>query len=633
MDEIRRDDGGEPPSSDAPRDPFAGPEPMHLTPPPLARPVTVGAHADPQPHDHGHEDDEPHVRGGTSLPPAIQAAALWLRLFARTVKTCRLYDAANPTVLRFREELAQALDRTLAEHGPITYRFTDHEIACDEHVVYGARSREDNLAFAFYRDGVRGLTLRPGVSDVECRSLVDSLLAVTGQNLDGDDLVTLLWEANLRHVDVDYIPAEGEAGAESATVGTPDDGAGPLLPWPVATESDGPAGAGDGRTTRGHDDTEAHGERSEDWALGESPDEVEATFAELDFMASDETRRFMAEYDAERRVPPATAALAVAYACLHTEVTEDDRREMTLFLPRVLRAAIAAGSWGDARETLRLLREANTGEWSDETFTQEVLQPVSVTRVVERLDAQGPAAVAEFLALAHELGPAALDWLTLVLSESQTRMTRQVVAEAIAARVKQDPARIAPWLNDPRWYVVRNVVHILGWVGGPAIVPLLQTAVRYPDPRVVAEVVHALQHVELRLARPVLIKAIEGADPKLFLQILHSLSAARDPAVARYVVAFLEQDRFLKRPAEERRAIYAAIASTGGDEVVPELAEQLHGGKWFDREQEIHRHAVARCLLRIDTPKAIAVLEAGAQSNRAPVRQACEAALQSRRAA
>jgi hypothetical protein len=47
----------------------------------------------------------------------------------------------------------------------------------------------------------------------------------------------------------------------------------------------------------------------------------------------------------------------------------------------------------------------------------------------------------------------------------------------------------------------------------------------------------------------------------------------------------------------------------------------------------VHRHAVARCLARIATPRAIAALEAGAQSRRAPVRQACEAALQSRKAA
>jgi hypothetical protein len=567
--------------------------------------------------------------GRAELAPAVKAAGVWLHMLSRTLKTCRLYDAANPTVLRFREELVVALHALLQGHGAVSYRFTAEDVTCEGQSLYSARSRDDNLAFAFYRDGVRGLMLQPGADERECNALVDAVLNVTGQNLDGDDLVTLLWEANLRHVDVDYIPAEGETGAGE---GTPEDGAAALLPWPTAGDG-GQAGADGPDGTRSASDLSPGGERSEDWALGELTEEVEATFAELDFMSGQEVKRFTSEYAAERRVAQTTAAVAISQACLLSELTDDDRRELARFLPRVLRAAIAAGAWSDAREALRLVRESNTGEWSDETFTQEVLQPVSITRTVEKLDGQGPSAVAEFLALALELGDASLDWLTLTLSESQARMTRQLVAEAITVQAQRNPGRLAPWLNDPRWYVVRNVVHILGWVGGASVVPLLASAVRYPDSRVTAEVVTALQGIELRLARPVLIRALEAADTKLFCLILHQLSAARDPAVARYVTAFLTQERFLQRPAEERRAVYAAVASTGGDEVVQELDEEMNSGNWFDREQEVHRHAVARCLARIGTPRALAVLEAGAQSRRAPVRQACTAALQTRLAA
>jgi HEAT repeat protein len=555
------------------------------------------------------------------MTPEVKAAGVWLHMFARTLKTCRLYDPGNPAAVRFREELAGALAKLLAVNGPVTYRFTSEDVTCEGQSLYPARSREDNLAFAFFRDGVRGLTFEPGATERECNALVDAVLSVTGQNLDGDDLVTLLWEANLRHVDVDYIPSEGETGTAEAQP-QPEEGA--LLPWPMT---------GDEQQEKSAGEPSPGPERSEDWSLGQLTEEVEATFAELDFMSQQEVPRFMQEFDAERRVPPATAAMAVAHACLNADPNDDDRKEMGRFLPRVLRASIAAGAWGDAREAVLLVRECDSGEWSDERFTQELLQPVSVTRAAEMLDTQGPAALSEFVALASELGPVALDWLTLTLSECQTRMARQMVAEAIAVRAQEDPTRLAPWISDPRWYVVRNVVHILGWVGGAGVVPLLQNAVKYPDPRVTAEVVTALQAVEPRLARPVLIRALEGADTKLFCQVLQQLSAARDPAVARYVTAFIAQDRFLQRPVEERRAIYAAIASTGGDEIVPELETSMNGGNWFDREQEVHRHAVARCLWRIGTPKAIAALEAGAQSRRAPVRQACEAALQQRKAA
>jgi hypothetical protein len=199
------------------------------------------------------------------------------------------------------------------------------------------------------------------------------------------------------------------------------------------------------------------GERSEDWAFGMLTEEIEATFAELDFMAPQEVARFTGEFEAERRIAPVTAALAVANACLHAGADDDDRTELARFLPRVLRSAMTGGDWPDAREALRLVRSLNRREWSDEMFAQEILQPVSIARCVEQLDQQGPAAVSEFIVFAHEIGDPAVDWLTLVLSEAQARMTRQLVAEAIAVRVQDDPTRLAPWVNDQRWYVVRNV--------------------------------------------------------------------------------------------------------------------------------------------------------------------------------
>ena len=53
--------------------------------------------------------------------------------------------------------------------------------------------------------------------------------------------------------------------------------------------------------------------------------------------------------------------------------------------------------------TLHLLRETASGDWSDEAFVQEMLQPVSVTRVVERLDQQGPAALTDGVRALHAI--------------------------------------------------------------------------------------------------------------------------------------------------------------------------------------------------------------------------------------
>src|SRR5262249_53861128 len=158
------------------------------------------------------------------------------------------------------------------------------------------------------------------------------------------------------------------------------------------------------------------------------------------------------------------------------------------------------------REALALLRSCGPSDWSAETFAQEQLQPISVAQTVERVDARDGASVQEFIAFARELGDPAADWLNLVLAERQNRHDRLAIAEAIADLCRTQPDRLAPWLSDPRWFVVRNVVHILGWIGGNGIVGLLQGVVRHPDARVRQEVVAALGKVDVKLARPLLVR-------------------------------------------------------------------------------------------------------------------------------
>src|SRR5689334_22384091 len=94
-----------------------------------------------------HAANEQLEKGRAPMPPQVKAAASWLGMFVRTLKTCRLYDSGNPTVVRFREELAAGLPELLNEVGAIAYRFTADVVTCQEQVIYTARTRDDNLAF------------------------------------------------------------------------------------------------------------------------------------------------------------------------------------------------------------------------------------------------------------------------------------------------------------------------------------------------------------------------------------------------------------------------------------------------------------------------------------------------------
>jgi HEAT repeat protein len=549
---------------------------------------------------------------------ATKVVTAWVNQFGRTLKTCRLYDGNNPTVIRFRDELFTSLTRMLEEQGAFTLKFSPEDVLFEEVSLYPARSRDDNLALPFHRDGIRGLTFSPGIEARELDVLIDSVLQVSGQNFGQDDLVTLLWEASLEHLDVDYVPSDGDIGG--GEVSSTEGSAG--IPWP---QGGGAEAEPEEQAPVSVPVEDGPGTRSDDWTTGELTVEIEAGFAELDGMSAWEVERFNREFAAEHEVSSTTTALAIVRAALSSEVTPEDRVEIQQFVPRLLRLALAKGAWLEAREAIQLLR--GDGGVALANLVQEMLQPISIATTVEHLDQQEAQPMLDFIEFAKALGDPGIDLLNAVLGESQQRRNRRLLAEAIAGLCKENPERLAPYLTDRRWYVVRNIVHILGWIGGNSIVGLLRTALKHPEPRVRYEVVAALGQVEPSLARPVLLKLLENADTRLFCAVLHQLSAERDPAVSRLLLGQLQDLNFDARSMEEKRAVYSTLGAVGGEEAVPLLEAELLKGNWFARGQEAHRQAVARVLARIGSESARMVLQRGALSKRGPVRKACEDAL------
>jgi HEAT repeat protein len=214
-----------------------------------------------------------------------------------------------------------------------------------------------------------------------------------------------------------------------------------------------------------------------------------------------------------------------------------------------------------------------------------------------------------------------------VLAELQNSRHQRSLTEAVVELCRERPERLAPWLADPRWPVVRNVVQMLAAIGGNAIAGMLQSVARHPEPRVRLEVVAALRRVDHPLARPILLRLLEDADARMFCSVVPVLCQTRDIGTAELLLGYLMDPEFEKRSPEEKRAIYSGLSTAGGDDVLPSLEEELHKGSWFSRTLEPHRQAVARCVARIGTPAARLVLERAALSRRTPVRKAAEEAL------
>lgn len=573
------------------------------------------------------------------LDPRATEVAAWVGQFSRTLKTCRLYDATNPTSIRFREELGLQMRALLESVGPVTLEFTANEVRFEGQAVLTARTREDNFAMPFYRDGLRRLTFQPGTEVTELATIVDLLLGVTGHATNGgEDLVTLLWDADLTHIDMSYVSSEtdadlGEEGenATGLTVERTND----LMPWPSA-----PAGGGTSRSSMGavpmpasgpdlvpHDD--AAPMRSEDWLASDPVHELDACYAEIEAAWANENARFLQELRQERGTDLIERTVTMVRETLAAELLEDDRGDMVALLGRLLHENMTNAHWAGAHETLRCLAEASGGTWDSTALMDQCSHPDSVitASVVRHLDRCGVPELNEFLSFARSFGPGAAEWLMCIVAAASHQRTRRTLLRAITELCEGNPERLAPWLIDPRWYVVRNAVIVVGAASGGATAGLFRAVIAHPEPRVRQEVVTALAKCDPDSARPLLLELIRDGEPAIRSAALFQLGSRRHPDAAAALLKLVQEEGFRERPIEEVRAVTGALGGCGDNQVLPALQDQLYAPRWFSAGSAPYCQAIARCLARIGTPEAFALLEQGAQSKTPATRDACRVVL------
>jgi hypothetical protein len=150
---------------------------------------------------------------GAPAPAAPASAKIedFLRILGRTVRAHQLYQGNNPVLERFREAMGQTLERIWSTETEIELRIEENRILWGDHVVFEEASGQENLAFVFFKDGVRQLTLQTGFEDEELEGFVEVLARVLRVQRDEDDLITLLWEGNFNFLQYRYVDllAEG----------------------------------------------------------------------------------------------------------------------------------------------------------------------------------------------------------------------------------------------------------------------------------------------------------------------------------------------------------------------------------------------------------------------------------------
>ncbi len=154
--------------------------------------------------------------GGT--PRGLAANGVLLAL-SRAARSFLIYEPSNEAIRAFLQNLKYTAESFLQRYGELEFGIRPFEIVLAGEIVYLDRDRERSLAFRLYRDGVRKLTLRPGLEWHELLKLLEVVsIRYVGVRQTEDDLVVLLWKAGFTHVAFEAVEgfvADTEGGADA----------------------------------------------------------------------------------------------------------------------------------------------------------------------------------------------------------------------------------------------------------------------------------------------------------------------------------------------------------------------------------------------------------------------------------
>jgi HEAT repeat protein len=563
------------------------------------------------------------------LSPAAQGCAAWFRSLARSLKVCRLYKTDNSIVVKSRDGVLDGLARLVVDYGGLAFRFTPTEIYFAEEPVVRPKLQatsdesmasigEERLPFLFFRDGIRAIRIPLGTPRTELEVFFESLRMVGVGQASHDDMVTLLWQANLNHIEIESAPLEQTIylSSMSASGQGGGGGGGTMYAW-------SPAGA-EIRADLGQESRSQgmHRDIFDDWELADTHVEVPETYRQ--FLPSMDFSRvhFRAAWEEESIRNWTDEAPGVLRQVVALDPREETRRDLSHAVVTWLASALQNASIDEAQCAAGLLRELDPEKsWTVDEITA-AFAPIDHANLAEYLDEASQEEQARFSALAVALGKPAVGLLCAVLGDSSRVRTRAAVCTALCYLCADDPSLLESCLVDPREHVVLNAVFVLGQIGGPEVLGLLAIAAQHRDPRVRRQVIQSLGSVPPTERVPLLLSQIDTDDAGLLAAVLQILSRDRNPRVARALLDRIASPNFETRSEDVQRALFNALSEVADDEAVPALEAMLKKGGWLARKS-FTRVAAARALYRVGTPRARAVITDGLKSRNAAVRSAC----------
>jgi HEAT repeat protein len=539
----------------------------------------------------------------TDLPVAPEQVEGALRAFSSALRSFRLYAGQSPTLDRF---LQGAHDRFLAlwNHVPLLRLEVDERSICwNGHRVFPAGDSGSDLAFLFYKDGIREIVLLPGF-EAELRALLLVLVRANQVREEEDDLITLLWEEEFHCFHYQYV----EAGGEGVDLGGGSEPATPVDPRAVR-------------------------QSVQQSTAAIRPEDFQET---LYFLDSAELERLEAEIRRDASRDLWEGILTALFDRLE-DGSAERRRRIVEILNDLLPSLLAAGEF---RHAATLLSEVAELAARPELFPAAVLKgvralfarvgsPETISQLLEMVEAEPDllrdGSFAVFLEFFPPESLAALARASLTIARPDLRRRFDSVVQRLA---RHNRPEVLSLLGDAEPQMVVAAARWAGEVGIGAAAPILVERLAHPCHEVRLAAVEALVALRASTSGDALPTLLEDPQREVRIAAARSLASLGITSAREALESVLASRRLRSAERRERIAFYEAYGQLGGVDAIALLQRTLNARGWLRRGEDSETRACAALgLARIRHPSATAALQTAANDADPVVRSAVARAL------
>jgi len=264
-----------------------------------------------------------------------------------------------------------------------------------------------------------------------------------------------------------------------------------------------------------------------------------------------------------------------------------------------------------------LVESAGDGPQAQEIIelAVELTTPAVASHIVARLGStRDEAERSRLVHLTSQVGREGALALADALEESRDRFQRRAFLDAMVALGPMGLEMAQRMVRDPRWFVVRNGVTVLGELGGKEAVTHLTATLANADSRVRKETVRILAKVGGLDAEMLLLGMLNDGKPDVRAAACRGLGALKSDRALRSLLECLKDE-----DSDVQVECLRALGQIGDPGAVRLVGKRALGGL-FSRPQREIRIAAFRALAGIGTYQALRTLEKGAKDRDQGVR-------------